>query len=243
MWPGLYKKKLKDELLKYIWPKASKKVPDKINIKELRDEIFALLVKHGYLVENHPKSASGSESLRTSYSVGPHYQKSLQDYFNTRQESLSDNISEINHGNDSDILNLIQEETNTDIINREKFHKIYLKQYSDINWDVFQMYVSNEEREFGKALEIGKKLIKNYIINLHQSYLKFDNKPIPEIENPEFFFVHLANNKLFPLSVENIKEYYRKSKQIISSDNEVEKKAKNLFELLLKFCSYLQSYI
>jgi len=44
MWPGLYKKKLKDELLKYIWPKASKKVPDKINIKELRDEIFALLV-------------------------------------------------------------------------------------------------------------------------------------------------------------------------------------------------------
>jgi len=240
---GLYKKRLKDELLKYIGPKASKKVQDKIYIKEIRDEIFALLIKHGYLVENHPKSASGSESLRTSYSVGPHYQKSLQDYFNTRQESLSANTIEVNHGNDSNILNVFQEETKTDIINMEKFHEIYFKQYNDINWELFQMYESNEEKEFGKALKIGENLIKNYIINLHQSYLKIDDISIPEIENPEFFFDYLEKNKLFPLSVENIKLYYKKSKQIISSDNEVEKKAIDLFELLSKLCSHLHSYI
>ena len=74
---NLYKLKLKNELLKYIGPKAAKKVQDKAQIKEIRDELFEILVKHEYLVEYHPKRASGSETLRTSYAVGPQYQKAL----------------------------------------------------------------------------------------------------------------------------------------------------------------------
>ncbi|MFW9939773.1 MAG: hypothetical protein ACFFFT_01940 [Candidatus Thorarchaeota archaeon] len=238
---GLYKKKLKDELIKYIWPKASKKVQDKINIKEIRDDIFALLVKHGYLVENHPKSAGGNESLRTSYSVGSHYHKSLQDYFNTRGNTLSDNAIETNLVNDSDFLTKIQEETNRDMINVKKFHEIYSKQNSELNWILFRMYESIENNEFEKALNIGENLIKNYILNLQISYLKFDNNSVLEIEDSEFFYEHLSKTKLFPLSVEDIKRYHTEARQIISSNEGIEMKAKDLYDILSRFCSILLS--
>ena len=240
---GLFKSKLKNELLKYIGPKASKKVQDKTNIKEIRDEIFALLIKHGYLVENHPKSAGGSESLRTSYSVGSQYQKSLEDYINTKQDSLSDSTIRVNHVNSSNILSTFQEEIKTDIIDREKLNEIYWKQTSEMLWALFLMYESNIEKKYEKALDIGKNLIINYLRNLHESYLKIDNASMPEFESPEFFFDYLAKNALFPLTMEKIKAYYKESKHIISSENEFEKKAMDLYELLSNLCSRLQSKI
>ncbi|MHA2131220.1 MAG: hypothetical protein ACW99L_14740, partial [Promethearchaeota archaeon] len=72
---NLYENKVKKELKLILYPKASKYYKTKTEMKKCRDEIFTILKKHGYLVENHPKTAGGSESVRTSYSVGPKYQK------------------------------------------------------------------------------------------------------------------------------------------------------------------------
>ena len=38
---------------------------------KIREDLFNVLIKYDYLIENHPKRAGRSESLRISYSVGP----------------------------------------------------------------------------------------------------------------------------------------------------------------------------
>ena len=124
---NLYKHKLKSELLKYIGPKTSKIVQNNAQIKEIRDELFGILVKHGYLVENHPKRAGGSEAIRTSYAVGSQYQEALQDYFETKENVRSDIIVDViekNTTKDLNLVNVFQEKTNKEIIDREKYQEI-----------------------------------------------------------------------------------------------------------------------
>ncbi|MFW9823118.1 MAG: hypothetical protein ACFFE4_09295, partial [Candidatus Thorarchaeota archaeon] len=89
---NLYQKKVKKELQLFIFPKASKIYKEKVQIKKCRDELFNILVKFGYLVEDHPIRASGSESIRTSYSVGPHYEKALEDEFDRQQPYLIETL-------------------------------------------------------------------------------------------------------------------------------------------------------
>lgn len=89
---NLHEKKIKEELKKFIYPKASKIVKKKNlkhKINKMRNEIFSILVEHDYLVERHHLEAGGSESLRTTYSVGEKYENALQDYYESKSEVLT----------------------------------------------------------------------------------------------------------------------------------------------------------
>lgn len=72
---------IKEQLLKQMSNKYTAKNYNRRQIQKIRDDLFLLLKTHRYLIENHPKEAGGGESIRTSYSVGPQFQKALQDYF------------------------------------------------------------------------------------------------------------------------------------------------------------------
>ena len=50
--------------------------------------MFEILVKHRYLIESHPRRASGSESLQTSFAVGPHYDEALQAYYEAQRKAV-----------------------------------------------------------------------------------------------------------------------------------------------------------
>ncbi|MHA1508932.1 MAG: hypothetical protein ACTSO6_09555, partial [Promethearchaeota archaeon] len=39
-------------------------------------------------MESHPRRASGSESMQTSFAVGTHYQRVLKDYYDSRDSSI-----------------------------------------------------------------------------------------------------------------------------------------------------------
>ncbi|MBD3215977.1 MAG: hypothetical protein GF311_25420 [Candidatus Lokiarchaeota archaeon] len=85
---NLYQQKIKEELLKAIYPKASQdNRRNKKAIKKIRDEIYWVLEKYRYIREDHPRTASGSQSLRTSYSVGEQFEVSLEDYINYKSKS------------------------------------------------------------------------------------------------------------------------------------------------------------
>jgi hypothetical protein len=99
---NIYKTKIKEELKKLIYPKASKITNNKKQLLNMRDELFSMLIKQGYLAENHPKKASGGESIRTSYSVGPKYQKALEDYFKVKESQISNAPIRLN---DEDLSN------------------------------------------------------------------------------------------------------------------------------------------
>ena len=84
---NLYKAKIKEELLHILSPKAKAKVGnDKKRIKIIRDQIFEIMLKHGYIIEAHPRKASGSQSIRPSYAIGPQYQASIDDYYEVNKE-------------------------------------------------------------------------------------------------------------------------------------------------------------
>jgi hypothetical protein len=235
---GLYKSKLKSELLKIINPKASKRVKEKNQIKEIRDELFDILIKHGYLVENHPNRASGNEALRTSYSVGSQYDLSLDDYFKTKQNApptVSAEIIEKNEDLDSNILNLFYKQTNKEIIDREIYKSIFKQQTSDFLWEHFEMYSSINRKHFKEALQKGEFMIGYFLNAIHQTYLQKVDVHIPETENPELFFEHLSTLNIFPFDLDDLYSFYHKTQQIITSNEQVEEKAKNLYELISVF--------
>jgi len=235
---NLYTSKVKRELLKYINLKASKKVQDKTQIKEIRDEIFDMIVKHSYLIEAHPNRASGSESMRTSYAVGPKYEKAVQDYFNAKGDTLSDisiDTTKENSEIDSEILNKFLEEPDNSVIDKKNLEEILSKQYSKLIWELFLMYEHNEKNEFGKALKIGETVIINYVGNLHQTFLKSNSNSPPEFDNPEIFFDYLTKNHLMLLKKNEIKDYYKKAKQIFTGLGDIEKRANDLYKILTEF--------
>ncbi len=242
---NFYKGKLKSELLKYIAPKAAKTVQDKVQIKEIRDELFGLLVKHGYLVENHPKRAGGSEAIRTSYAVGSQYQKALQDYFETKENVSSDITMEVvneNSAADSNLLNIFQEKTTKEVIDREKYQEILSAQVGETMWNLYQIYSSNNKENLVNSLKIGKDIIPEFLSNLYELYLQNSNKGIPELENINLFLNYLIKNELLPFSRQDLQNYMKKIKGIVSDNGDIERRAVELYDLLAEFQGKLNNF-
>ena len=86
---GLTEARLKEELLIYIRNTALKRVQGKKKITELRNSIFQILKTQGYLVEDHPRRASGGENIRTCYKIGDKYKKAIDDLYQVRGEGKS----------------------------------------------------------------------------------------------------------------------------------------------------------
>ncbi|TXT65419.1 MAG: membrane protein of unknown function [Promethearchaeota archaeon] len=87
---NLYKTKIKEELMKIIYPKVQKEFgKDKFKAKLIRDNLFETFLRYGYIIESHPQRASGAQSIRASYAVGPQYHESLEDYFQLQQMNSS----------------------------------------------------------------------------------------------------------------------------------------------------------
>jgi len=235
---NLYKHKLKSELLKYIGPKAARKVQNKTQIKEIRDELFYILVKHGYLVENHPKRASGSESIRTCYAVGLQYQKALQDYFEAKENVTADisvDFIEKNIPTDSKILNMFKETTSNVIIDKERYQEILNTQNSEVFCNLFEMYWDNGKKNFVNSLKIGKNIIPKFFIDLHDAYLLESDNSILEIKDFTFFLNYLTENELLPFSKKELQHYLRKNNKISSDNGNIEKISSDLYDLISDF--------
>ncbi len=242
---NLNKLTLKRELLKYIGPKAAKKVQNNAHIKEIRDELFDILVKHGYLVENHPKRASGSETLRTSYAVGSQYQKALQDYFEAKKNVTADitvDVIEKNIPTDSKILKLFKETTSKVIIDKERYQKILFAHHSKLFSNCFQIYFYIGKRSFVHSFKIGKNIIPSFFIDLHDEYLQERGSSIPEIKDFTFFLNYITKNELLPFSKKELQHYLRKNEIICSDNGNIEKKSADLYDLILEFQRKLYNF-
>lgn len=84
---NLNKNRLKKELMKAIELKARKHTNNKKpKMTQIRNNLFEILTTHKYLVECHPKNASGAQSMRPSYKVGQQYFTALADYYDIKKE-------------------------------------------------------------------------------------------------------------------------------------------------------------
>jgi len=180
----LYESKVKDELYNVIRPKLLTITKSRKRIKEIRDSVFNILIQQRYLIEAHPRRASGGESIRTSYAVGPYYQRALDDYFQTQKEGNAQvyielpevdvPIKETEINGDSFDKKINDEEplvTPTTTLDYNRLMEVLIKHYSTIlYYELFQMNNHIIHTDFTQAIQLAKNLFPKFMYNVCKSY-------------------------------------------------------------------------
>ncbi len=247
---NLYESKIKEELLKIIYPKASQKFSrNKSKIKRIRDKIYALLIKYRYLVESHPSKASGSQSIRTSYSIGPQYDVSLKDYFDSRGDDKI-NVSPVVIQNESGI-DYELEKVNAPIefsrevikINQAKFKKKLIEHLNrDYFYDLSEINSAMKKDDLKQALILQRDILRKLLMNLYCEFHPGDPNKITNIQVEKamiFFLDNLGNSftKDFLVYLLNL------SKLEEMEGLDLEAKIRENFNILLEFFHQLQQEI
>ncbi len=167
---NLSEKKIKEELKKFIYPKASKIVKKrkfKHKINKIRDDLFSILVQHDYLIEQHPLEASGTESLRSSYSVGEKYDRALKDYFEAKESALLE-VPEMIRVDSNDVEpDIIFPHENEQDLEEKRKRNVYVTRAKNalslLMQGVFTIYRSIKAKSFKDALQHEKNTILNFM--------------------------------------------------------------------------------
>jgi len=237
---NLYENKLKKELKTILYPKASRYYKDKVDIKKCRDEIFTILIRQGYIVENHPKTASGSESLRTSYSVGSQYQKALEDEYEVNQAYTLEPI-ENESATSCTFLEEHPQQPRKFIIEEGNLKKALMREFSNFNYEVFTIHGYLENNDFKNALKLEHNFIQRFLTEVYKHY--FNSDDVVTTNNLNDFIEHLSVNCKIPFTKEELYKYLEKFQMINFDYHNIESISKELHKCLFIFFSKLQSYI
>jgi len=236
---NLYEKRVKKELKEFIFPKASKIFKNKAEIKKSRDEIFSILIKFGYLVEDHPTRASGSESVRTSYSVGDHYDKALDDEFETKQpyaiESL-DLESAI-----PQILGYEEKQARTYIIKKKGLKKALAREFSNFLFELFNVYEFITHEEYKNALKIEHNLVRRFLIDVYKHY--FNANYLVTTKDLTGFIENLVTDAHLPFTKEELLDYVERYQVIDFDHSDVHSLANEVYEFISVFFDKIQLYM
>ena len=231
---NLYKSKITGELKQYIAPKAKKRHYTNPEIVKLVDRLFNILVKHGYLVENHPKKASGSEAIRTSYSVGEQLDRAIEDYYQIRagREVFVD-VLEKGSKELVDYKKVFQEQDRTYIIRKKNLKEAFAREFSDLYWVIFKAHSYINHKEYRNALKIQHNLIKKYLMNVYKNFYNADY--IVTTKDLEKFITEISKDPDILFTQEELQEYLEQY-QIINFDEQ------NLKELAIEMYTYYSQF-
>jgi len=230
---NMYKKKVKEELQKILHPYILKITKEKKREKDIVDSVFGILVKQQYLVESHPRRASGSESMQTSFAVGPHYQKVLKDYYESRESSV------IKY----EPVELESEELLTqESINPIKFKSALTKHFAPIlYYEFFTMHKYINDKKFEKALKIAKILLKKYLHSTYNSYYSV-NYAITSADINKFIKC-MVGVVGFPFSEVELTHFLTICKNISFEQEGIKERTKEAFEMYSEIFDKLKDYI
>ena len=241
---NLYTQKLKSHLKEILYPKLLKRTKNKQQMKAIRDNIFNILIKHGYLIENHPRRASGSEALRTSYSVGEQYQIALDDYFKTKGNANAEINVEILEKEITDYgeqPNIFPSKLRKYIIQKEQLKDALMREFSDFNYDLFKIYSFINEKEFQTAIKIQYGLIKKFLLRVYQQYHNIAEE-VPK-EELEQFFSMLGDIQEFPFSKQELMEKSEKYRVIDLEKENIEILVQETYQFIYDFFIKIQHFI
>ena len=211
----------------------------------MRDGLLETLIKHGYLVENHPKTAGGSQTIGTSYKAGDKFQTALEDYFETKKNAPTD-IS----------LEVVEQEMDTQQINSDitqiftpkkklfqniEFDEVLVRNLSDLFFQMFQSYKFINNNEYEQAIYIEKPLIRKFLIALYRelylvNYMITDN-------DLETFIALLCKEKMLPFNVEELTTYFTLGSQIDIEESSLEEYALELYTQINEFFDAIQNFL
>ncbi len=241
---NMYEQKLKKELKEIIYPKVSKKTSKKEHMKKIRDDLFEILIRHEYLVEDHPRRAGGSETLRTTYSVGDKYQKALRDYFKTKGTADTDINVEILEKESIDPDNIFKGASRKYIIKEKDLQVAIVREFSDLYFDIFKIYDFIEDKEYHSALRIESGLIRKFLVGVYRHY--YNIKDVLSLDDLKKFITTLGSTEGFPFTNEALQEYISNYSPINFDEiNEVDLEAtsKKIYHYFYDFFIKIQNYI
>jgi hypothetical protein len=231
---NLYKKKVKDELRKILRPYITRITKDKKREKEIIDNVFAILVSKQYLVESHPRRASGSESMQTSFAVGLHYQKVLKDYYDSRDSSI--------------ITYEPVELDSTQLPAAESLNPINLrsalsKHFAPIlYYEYFTMHKNLNHKKYEKVIKTARDLFPKFLHTVYKEYYSVNYAITSEdIDN---FIGKIGNTEEFPFTKEDLKQFLTSCEKIeIKDQAEVTQTCKNTFEMYSTIFDGIRQYV
>lgn len=226
---NLYERKVKEHLLEYIYEKAQKITQNKKHILKFRDDIFDTLISHRYLVENHPKTAGGSESMMVSYRVGSQFTKALTDYFETKKDAKTSVNLDILEKESSEDYSLPQDLELEDVNNI--FSKKIETEIGALAYNISEMKDLIDINNFSRALIVGKNLLKSFLNTLHAEFRQTNLNG----NGLATFLNSLCLNKVFPLTKEELLKFVEQQKSIESSKLDTKSKSIDIYSLLNTF--------
>ncbi|MFX1399562.1 MAG: hypothetical protein ACFFAS_21255, partial [Promethearchaeota archaeon] len=233
---AIYKKKIKQELKKCIEIKAKKITKDKIERKNIRDRLFEILLRQKYLVENHPKTASGSESLGTSYSIGPHFQTALNDYYQTKRSYPTEvKLESIERASTRkyNLQHIFKDETKQKQPSKED---IYAKCISELYYELFRIYKYINKKDFMSALRLEKQFFRTFIENLYDQLIQ-QNYLVPYKDE---FIEYLITQLKFPFTKDEFITLVQECKSLDLSEGNIEGISRHIYEKLSEFFNRIQ---
>jgi hypothetical protein len=231
---NMYNKKVKEELQKILHPYILKVTKDKKREKDIIDNVFGILVKQQYLIESHPRRASGSESMQTSFAVGPHYQQVLKDYYESRESSV---IAYEPIELESD------KSTQPGKINVDNLKSAITEHFAPIlYYEFFNIHKNIDQQKYEKALKIAKNLLRKFLYSTYNSYYSV-NYTITSLDIKKFIN-SITTVEEFPFSETELTEFLSMCDRISPEKDNLEQQSKEVFKsysiLFNKFKSYIE---
>jgi hypothetical protein len=242
---NLYKTKVNEELKKAIYQKAKNLTKDKMKLKEFRDELFETLIKHGYLVEAHPKSAGGSQTIGTSYKVGDKFQVALQDYFETKKNSPTDISLEVveqeidRQQANNDITQIFTPKKS--VFQDVEFEEVLVRHLSDVFYYLFQSFTLIKNKKFEQAIQIERQVIRQCLLGLYKELYPVNY--IVSDDDLKQFIVLICKEKMLPFTPEELTGYLQLDSQINLEEMSLEEYALELYKKIQEFFDTIQKFL
>lgn len=235
---NMYKKKVKEELQKVLHPYILKVTKDKKREKDMIDNIFGILVKQQYLIESHPRRASGSESMQTSFAVGSHYQKVLKDYYESRESSVIayEPIElELDKPPQTEATNVVK-------LKIGRLKQAITEHFAPIlYYEFFNIHKFINQQKYEKALKIAKNLLRKFLYSVYNSYYSV-NYTVTSVDINNLIKL-ITSVEGFPFSETELTDFLSMCDNISLEKNNLEYQSKEVFKSYSKLFNTFKSYI
>ena len=231
---NLYKKKVREELQEVLKPYIAKITKEKKREKDIIDKVFGILVSKQYLIETHPRRASGSESMQTSFAVGPHYQRVLKDYYDSR---------------DSSIITYVPIELESaqppvaEALNPINLRSALSKNFAPIlYYEYFSMHKNLNQKKYEKVIKTGRDLFPKFLHSVYKGYYSVNYAITSEDINK--FIGNFGKIEGFPFTADDLKQFLTSCEKIEVSDQvNVAETCENIFEMYSTIFDGFRQYI
>ena len=216
---NIYRSKIAEELKNTLYPKLSKITKDKRQLKKMREEVLSILFSHGYLIESHPRQASGGQSLRSSFQVSPKFSTVLEDYYQAKQGVPANvEFEVVSQETENAPEYVLSNAPKRKILPFAEVKSIMRRISIDIlQWNLFQMHRSLTKHDYEQCLKIGKDLPEMFISNIQAEIERLPN--VEQFDTLDEFFSSLCGVEGFPITEKELKIWLNFPRTLISSEH------------------------